>query len=366
MELAELARSVSGARADAMHPVTLAFSDPELERVFRLEHDRGSVGYLRTLWGLGVIVSLVGAGLLALLAPVVDPGWADRSTWAEFASRAVFELVVLTAPACATMTVVSRAAWFERNVQPAVAAVMACGYVAIVIPWVGTAPAVAAYAVAVLQLHNLGTLTMARLRFPVALAVSTAGLASFALFTGPVLLGLSAPVVVQQTFLLAFSSAIGVYAGARIESSARSSFRDARRIAALHHAAEALLHNVLPAPIADRLQAGEPVIADAFDEVTVLFADLVGFTEYASHVGPAEVVARLDHLSAYVDELAERAGVEKIKTIGDAYMLAAGVPERRGDHVAALAAVALELRDAMAGAGVRLRIGMHQDPWSPA
>ena len=131
---------------------------------------------------------------------------------------------------------------------------------------------------------------------------------------------------------------------------------------------EALLLNVLPASVAERLKNEEGVIADAHDDVTVLFADIVGFTQLAERLTPPEVVALLDRMFARWDELALRHGVEKIKTIGDAYMAAAGIPLRRDDHAEAIAEMALAMAPeaqrcaAQAGVSLEVRIGIDSGP----
>src|ERR671919_1819268 len=107
---------------------------------------------------------------------------------------------------------------------------------------------------------------------------------------------------------------------------------------------EALLLNILPEEIAHRLQAEPNAIADHFDDASILFADVVDFTPLASRLDPREVVGMLDRLFTAFDDLVDRYGVEKIKTIGDCYMVAAGVPRRRPDHAHALAGLALEMR----------------------
>lgn len=106
---------------------------------------------------------------------------------------------------------------------------------------------------------------------------------------------------------------------------------------------ERLLLNVIPQPIANRLKAGEYPIVDTFDEVTVLFADLVGFTQLSAQVAPSQLVTLLDQIFSAFDELADRHGLEKIKTIGDAYMAVAGLPFPRQDHAAEAANMALEM-----------------------
>jgi class 3 adenylate cyclase len=116
---------------------------------------------------------------------------------------------------------------------------------------------------------------------------------------------------------------------------------------------ERLLLNVLPSPIAARLKQGEQVIADRFPEVTVLFADLVDFTRSSDRSSPERVVQVLDDLFTAFDRLARRHGLEKIKTVGDAYMVAGGLPTPRPDHAQAVAEMALALR---------VEAGRHLDP----
>jgi guanylate cyclase len=132
---------------------------------------------------------------------------------------------------------------------------------------------------------------------------------------------------------------------------------------------EALLLNVLPADVAQRLQSDPQSIADHFDDVSILFADVVDFTPLSSRLDAREVVGLLDTLFTSFDELVDRYDVEKIKTIGDCYMVAAGVPRRRPDHAHALAGLALEMRECAkdclpdgAGRDLRLRIGISSGP----
>ena len=132
---------------------------------------------------------------------------------------------------------------------------------------------------------------------------------------------------------------------------------------------ETLLLDILPEEIAQRLQFEEQTIADHFDEASVLFADVVDFTPLSSQLDAREVVGLLDRLFGSFDELVDRYGVEKIKTIGDCYMVAAGVPRHRTDHAPALARLALEMRTCAAsclpdghGRDLRLRIGISSGP----
>jgi guanylate cyclase len=132
--------------------------------------------------------------------------------------------------------------------------------------------------------------------------------------------------------------------------------------------AESLLLNILPRSIADKLKAQPQTIADQITAASVLFADVVDFTPHSAHMTPAEVVGVLDELFSHFDDLAERYGLEKIKTIGDCYMAAAGVPSPRPDHARALALMALDMLDAMrsegamGALGMELRIGINSGP----
>ena len=108
---------------------------------------------------------------------------------------------------------------------------------------------------------------------------------------------------------------------------------------------ELLLMNILPRSIAERLKAASETIADHFDSASILFADIVDFTPLAQRLSPAEVVSILDQLFSHFDTLVERHGLEKIKTIGDCYMAAAGVPEPSPDHARRAALLALDMRD---------------------
>ncbi len=131
---------------------------------------------------------------------------------------------------------------------------------------------------------------------------------------------------------------------------------------------EMLLRSILPAPIVERLKTDPNIIADTHDDVTVLFADLVNFTEMAAKVSAADVVALLDEVFSAFDLRAAQLGVEKIKTIGDAYLAASGLPIARSDHAEAMAELALSMRARIEelshsrGLPLQIRVGMHTGP----
>jgi adenylate cyclase len=137
---------------------------------------------------------------------------------------------------------------------------------------------------------------------------------------------------------------------------------------AVRQQSEALLLNILPAPIAERLKTSPDVIADSFEAVSVLFADIVGFTSLSAKIAPEELVRILDGIFTEFDRLADERGLEKIKTIGDAYMVAAGLPMPCADHASRSAHMALDMIAALerfnerTGTDLHVRIGIHSGP----
>jgi len=131
----------------------------------------------------------------------------------------------------------------------------------------------------------------------------------------------------------------------------------------LHRENERLLLNVLPASIANKLKQQVGIIAERFDDVSVLFADIVGFTPLSARLSPTELIESLNRVFSGFDELADHHKLEKIKTIGDGYMVAGGLIEQNADHLAAMATMALAMHenvrklDSQFG-GLSLRIGL--------
>jgi guanylate cyclase len=128
-----------------------------------------------------------------------------------------------------------------------------------------------------------------------------------------------------------------------------------------------LLHNILPDEIATRLKASTTMIADSYDSASVLFADVVDFTPMSAGMSPDELVGLLNNLFSTFDRFVEELGLEKIKTVGDEYMVASGIPTERSDHAQALADLALLIRDELVGKRIdgheiRMRIGINSGP----
>ncbi len=144
--------------------------------------------------------------------------------------------------------------------------------------------------------------------------------------------------------------------------------REKQRLEMEQEKSERLLLNILPLAIAERLKQGERSIAERYTDVSVLFADLVDFTTLVNHTDPEELVDLLNDLFSRFDRIAEKLGLEKIKTIGDCYLVVGGLPRRHESHAAAMAEMALQMLEALAelnrarGTALSLRIGMNSGP----
>ncbi|MGK7900783.1 MAG: adenylate/guanylate cyclase domain-containing protein [Hormoscilla sp.] len=131
---------------------------------------------------------------------------------------------------------------------------------------------------------------------------------------------------------------------------------------------EALLLNILPKPIAEKLKISQDSLAESFDEATILFSDIVGFTPLSARMSPLELVNLLNQMFSTFDKLAQKYGLEKIKTIGDAYMVAGGLPIPRDDHAESVAQMALDMQEAIKqfqadlGEPFQIRIGINTGP----
>ena len=219
-------------------------------------------------------------------------------------------------------------------------------------------------------LGGLMMLGVEKLRLIVALCASAAAgmIYAYLAFQSPAA-GAAADPALQRAV---FSSVLVILPVMIVAGMLTLSFRLARaeaELAEAHAQSEALLRNLLPDQIAARLKdrPGQG-IADGLPAVSLLFADIVGFTARAATRSPEDVVAFLNRIFSRFDELTAERGLEKIKTIGDAYMVAAGLPVARDDHAEIIADMALAMQDAVAelsremGEKVELRIGVHSGP----
>jgi adenylate cyclase len=178
----------------------------------------------------------------------------------------------------------------------------------------------------------------------------------------------SLPYLINNNFFLITSTAIGMITSYMLELFARKNFIQQIQLEKERDRSERLLLNILPPSIAHRLKQKHETIADGFAEATVLFADIAGFTRLAASRSPREVVDLLNDIFSEFDHLAEKHGVEKIKTIGDAYMAVAGLPVLSPDHATAIVELALDMQAAVSRRGadgrgpISLRIGINTGP----
>ena len=217
---------------------------------------------------------------------------------------------------------------------------------------------------ALVIIHTFNNYGILRLRFP---AATAGGWLTAAMYLGFLLVtdSLANDDLIRHAFWLAAANVFGMFMGYQLDLFARREFAAMRALAVERERSERLLLNILPASIAARLKTSDEAIADHSDDVTVLFADIVGFTPLSARKTPQALVQLLDRIFTAFDTLADTHGLEKIKTIGDAYMAAAGLPEHRVDHADAAARMAQGMLEAVAciaaetGEALSVRIGLH-------
>jgi class 3 adenylate cyclase len=341
----------------ALHPVTLHFRDAAMEARFREAEGARSLRILRFAMLAGIVL-------------VVAMGVAiDLFTSREL--RGIESMTMFTLPAAALLLVGlagTFAAPVQRHAQAAVV-VLSVLFAAAVVWGLRRLPIefVTHRGFMLLLLHLFTVHSLLRLRF---LPAALAGALSIVVYGGLLAPSgiLRTPDLARHVFWLCAANVWGMLICYQLDSSARRDFA-ARAALDLERArSEGLLLNILPAAVATRLKDSREPIADHSDDVTVLFADIVGFTPLAARKQPAELVALLDRVFTEFDALARTHGLEKIKTIGDAYMAAAGLPEAQPDHALRAARMAVAMVDALrrvaadTGEALHLRVGLHSGP----
>ncbi|MEW6495931.1 MAG: adenylate/guanylate cyclase domain-containing protein, partial [Cyanobacteriota bacterium] len=176
------------------------------------------------------------------------------------------------------------------------------------------------------------------------------------------------PTLVENNFHLVLANLLGMFANYLMEYYIRKDFIKDRLLAEERDKVEKLLLNILPQTIAERLKQEQSTIADNFAEVTIMFADIVDFTPLSARLSATEIVNLLNQIFSAFDQLAERHNLEKIKTIGDAYMVVGGLPTPRPDHAELVAEMALDMQQVIAKFSQELdesfsiRIGINTGP----
>jgi adenylate cyclase len=337
--------------------LTLRFENPGLERAFQV--DLGSRLLLQLRVGLSLAIGLwIISGVLLYVIYGVDP------------PAIALAIAVPLAFVIGALAIIHRfEAWDAQqvingivNLAGGLAMVNIATQVADVPEVLGT----------VLILNAIFAFSVVRMGFVIGLAAQL-----------PVLIWLGAlawigtyPEIGWFTvFLVASGVGVAAFGAYMLESSARARFlqrqdlaRQGEALAREKAKSDRLLHSMLPASIADRLRDDPRVIADKFDDATVVFVDIVGFTPIGSDMAPADLVTVLNELFGRFDELAVRHRLEKIKTIGDGYMAVGGVPVPMADHADCAVRFALDVQvatDQLAAEldmPLRVRVGIHTGP----
>jgi class 3 adenylate cyclase len=337
---------------------SLRFARPETEADYRAWHARQAMPFMRVTWLLTVF--------LAYPAMLLGTRFAAPEA---FAKVAAWVLLVLTPMAVAGLLTTHRE-WQVRWNGPIAAFSNAFigGSLVFILFFAVHRPDLATMTMIVSAFVAFGILRM----HP---GVALLSVLPYFLLTEITLAVRSPADFVPYSCETVVTLGSGLIVAWTLDRTLRDSYRKQRIIEAQQKTiererdrADDLLYNVLPATIAERLKEDPTRIAEHFNEVTVLFGDIAGFTPMSAEMSPQELVAALDEVFTAFDDIAQRHGLEKIKTIGDAYMAVGGVPTPREDHAQAVARMALEMRDVVAqrsffGARqLRMRIGIHTGP----
>jgi len=339
--------------------VTLRFRDRDVERSFQSVFARQNLPNLRVGHLLGAILWVVWGALIAghigdqaqfdflvrygALIPIALGGLA-LTFWREYPR--FWKVEIITLLLVTSITWIAYATRIEG--MPA-----DYGYVGLIL--------IQTFAFSIMRVPFLGIALLDLVTSPLYVA--------FAVSSG----SLEGAQLQLAIFYLGSFGVLGLIVAYVLEWTARNLFVREQQLDGERERSDALLLNILPRAIAERLKTRDETgsaghLAEALDEVTVLFVDAVGFTEQATRMPADELVAALDGLFSRLDALADRYGLEKIKTVGDAYMAVAGAPEPRADHAQAAADMALAIRDALVGVQwptgdpIRVRVGMASGP----
>jgi class 3 adenylate cyclase len=336
----------------------LRFANTRLETVFQIQYDRDYLPFYR----LSCYLSFVAWFPALIIVYILEPG--------EFVPM-LAGVGTLYAYLTALLYILSLDSWLGRyQLAMSIAACIATANAILLFQYLVDAerPYLALIAILTIQVFCIFLFRL-RMQYAVALILFSSALLLLSfIWTQPERAALFISIAALFNFIL-----ILVLAAYYFERSARTIFDQRRTIESEHRRSEALLLNVLPRPIADRLKREPGTIADRFETVTILFADLVDFTRLSQKLEPAVLVGVLDKIFTEFDHLAEAAGLEKIKTIGDAYMVVGGVPVPNEEHRHSILDMALSMQELMNGRlaqtlprvgrkRMKLRIGVASGP----
>ena len=339
-----------------MNRLTLRFADPGLEAAFAGEQARKSVSTIR--------IALVSASVLTLILGAISTALPQL----VFRSLPLQSVSALIVGGCAVVYAATYHQQFLRRHQLMLAALsflLSLGMIRVTSLSAPDVLETRGYFFMVLHLFTIYGLV--RLRFPAAMATAWLSVLTYLAYfsASDMLVGI---VLLRHSLALGVASLWGMLICHQMDLATRREFLATRDAEIERGRSDRLLLNILPASIAERLKTSDAAIADHSDGVTVLFADIVGFTPLSARKTPQELVDLLNRVFSDFDALAEEYGLEKIKTIGDAYMAAAGLPVSRADHAPAAARMALGMLKVIArvseetGERLAVRIGLHSGP----
>lgn len=340
-----------------LHRLTLQFRDPALEARFRAAEGSRSLRTMR----YATLASMV---LLLVLGTLLD----------EFTSSALRGGVVMKQAAFSGSVLllailgVSYTTLAQRHPQWSVVLISVLTGTGIGLGSNELPPEFVTHrGFMFLVLHLIIVYTLVRLRFGPAVVAGTLSVAGYLVMLTASGVA-SDETLARHFFWLFLANGWSMAICYQLDMAARREFAARLDLAREQARSESLLLNVLPAAIAERLKDSHQPIAELRENVTVVFADIVGFTPLAARKPPAELVALLDRVFTGFDTLARQHGLEKIKTIGDAYMAAAGLPHEQPDHALRAARMAVAMVDTVrqvateTGEPLSVRVGLHTGP----
>lgn len=350
-----LTGGLKGAAAPRFSHLSLRFKDAAVESAFIQEHNRRAVKPIRVV--VVILASVVWLQSGMEFYGFLENGWDGYDIWLEALPLRLIDIAILMVGLG-----LSFFSPFVRYGQLVVGLFLVSLYILFMIgadiggPWIERTTSLFNYALT-LTLVAMGL--MIRFAAPLVLLM-TCGFAVL------VVKWSSDPAALLFiTFATLFTM---IWVSYSIERARREAWAAAEALGAEKALSETLLLNVLPPSIANRMRAGETLIADSHEDVTVVFADIVNFTPMSASLSAEELVSILDEIFAEFDQIAESNDLEKIKTIGDAYMMAAGLPSERSNDPAHALDAALQMRAALAkvaekrGMEISMRAGVHIGP----
>lgn len=349
---------MSGLR-DYIYP---RFDDRDLERRFILDNNEKAARQAR--WGFAF--GTFGYAVLSLIAVVIDPALFQETKWVTY-------LVILPTHAFAAVVVSHLGRFFYLQWVFVFANVYSNTCVMLIL-YFAPQEFCAKYGYGMVVCILIYTFAMLRMRTFFALLGSSLVIAEYLVFL-VFFRQLSAYDIVYGLAIVSFVTTAGLVSVFFFEQNLRTEFLQSRTIekqsellADEKRRSEALLLNILPESVANRLLSGERTIADYYENVSVLFADLAGFTSLSRRLNPHDLVRLLNRIFSHFDALAEVLGLEKIKTIGDAYMAGAGLPRPVENHAQLCFDMALGMQRIIADENksldepLNLRIGIASGP----